>query len=210
MSCPKSRLEVPARRRASPGSRPSGRPSSERAATRPEGSYTSRLLAGGVDAVARKVAEEATEVVLAAKDDAAAEAAGLARPREALAGELADLLYHALVLCAERGLPPSEVIAVLEARHSEPGGDVPGSGLRAAAHDPALAAQGDPPVAAGDECRRGCRSVDEALAVDREATLADEAPRLAARPGAGRDGHVEDRPAVRRRPDLEAAERLVQ
>jgi phosphoribosyl-ATP pyrophosphohydrolase/phosphoribosyl-AMP cyclohydrolase len=88
-----------------------------RAATRPQGSYTSRLVAGGVDAVARKVAEEAIEVVLAAKDDAAAEASGAERPREALAGELADLLYHALVLCAERSLPPSAIVAVLEARH---------------------------------------------------------------------------------------------
>jgi phosphoribosyl-ATP pyrophosphohydrolase/phosphoribosyl-AMP cyclohydrolase len=90
---------------------------SERAGTRPEGSYTSRLLAGGVDAVARKVAEEATEVVLAAKDDAVAEREDSARPRAELAGELGDLLYHALVLCAERGLPPAQVIEVLRARH---------------------------------------------------------------------------------------------
>ena len=89
----------------------------ERARTRPQGSYTSRLLDGGVDAVARKVAEEATEVVLAAKDDAVAEAAGLDRPDEALAGELADLLYHTLVLCAERGLPPGRVISTLRSRH---------------------------------------------------------------------------------------------
>jgi phosphoribosyl-ATP pyrophosphohydrolase/phosphoribosyl-AMP cyclohydrolase len=91
----------------------------ERARTRPEGSYTSRLLDGGVDAVARKVAEEATEVVMAAKDDATAESTGATRPSDALSAELADLLYHALVLCAERGLAPSEVIAVLEARHRE-------------------------------------------------------------------------------------------
>jgi phosphoribosyl-ATP pyrophosphohydrolase/phosphoribosyl-AMP cyclohydrolase len=89
----------------------------ERARKRPPGSYTSRLLEGGVDAVARKVAEEATEVVMAAKDDAVAQASGAERPREALAGELADLLYHALVLCAERGLPPGEVIEVLRTRH---------------------------------------------------------------------------------------------
>jgi len=90
----------------------------ERARARPPGSYTSRLLDGGVDAVARKVAEEATEVVMAAKDDAAAEASGAARPREALAGEVADLLYHTLVLCAERGLPPGAVIQTLQQRHS--------------------------------------------------------------------------------------------
>lgn len=90
----------------------------ERARSRPEGSYTARLLADGVDGPARKVTEEATEVLLAAKDDAFAEAQGLDRDQTALAGELGDLLYHALVLCAERGLPPSKVIDVLRARHA--------------------------------------------------------------------------------------------
>jgi phosphoribosyl-AMP cyclohydrolase / phosphoribosyl-ATP pyrophosphohydrolase len=89
----------------------------ERARTRPEGSYTTRLLIGGVDAAGRKVVEEATEVLIAAKDDAAAASAGAPRDRAALAGEAADLLYHLLVLCAERGLPPNEVIEVLRARH---------------------------------------------------------------------------------------------
>ncbi len=90
----------------------------DRVTTRPEGSYTARLLDGGVDAVARKVTEEATEVLMAAKDDASAEAAAADRQgtRAALAGEAADLLYHTLVLLAERGLPPSEVIASLRSR----------------------------------------------------------------------------------------------
>jgi phosphoribosyl-ATP pyrophosphohydrolase/phosphoribosyl-AMP cyclohydrolase len=90
-----------------------------RAADRPEGSYTARLLGGGVDAVARKVTEEATEVVIAAKNDAAAEAAGTPRAstRQALAGETADLLYHALVLLAERGIPPGAVVDALRDRH---------------------------------------------------------------------------------------------
>ncbi len=90
----------------------------ERAATRPEGSYTAGLLAGGVGAVARKVTEEATEVLLAAKDDAAAGASGADRAAtgEALAAETADLLYHALVLLAERGVAPAAVIGALEAR----------------------------------------------------------------------------------------------
>ena len=92
----------------------------ERVSTRPAGSYTARLLDGGVDAVARKVTEEATEVLLAAKDDAAAEAGGRDRgaTHAALAGEAADLLYHALVLLAERGLQPSAVVDVLRGRHS--------------------------------------------------------------------------------------------
>lgn len=89
----------------------------ERAQTRPADSYTSKLLNEGVDATARKVAEEATEVVMAAKDDDFAQRAGTTRPTDALAGELADLLYHALVLCAERGLPPAAVIDTLKERH---------------------------------------------------------------------------------------------
>jgi phosphoribosyl-ATP pyrophosphohydrolase/phosphoribosyl-AMP cyclohydrolase len=89
----------------------------ERAASRPPGSYTAELLDGGVDAVARKVAEEATEVLMAAKDDATASDAGRAGTRAALSGEMADLLYHVLVLLAERRLAPADVIAVLRDRH---------------------------------------------------------------------------------------------
>ena len=85
-----------------------------RAAERPAGSYTTTLLDGGVDMVARKVTEEATEVLMAAKDDATASSP---ETREALAGEAADLIYHALVLLAERGLPPVAVIETLRARH---------------------------------------------------------------------------------------------
>ena len=98
-----------------------------RAADRPAGSYTAALLDGGVDAVARKVAEEATEVVLAARDDAEAQrhdaeaqrhdATDRSTTREALAGETADLVYHALVLLAERGVEPSAAIDVLRERH---------------------------------------------------------------------------------------------
>jgi phosphoribosyl-ATP pyrophosphohydrolase/phosphoribosyl-AMP cyclohydrolase len=91
----------------------------DRATTRPPGSYTAQLLAAGVDGPARKVAEEAVEVLLAAKDDDAAERGGANREatREAIAGEAADLLYHALVLLAERGLRPALVLERLRARH---------------------------------------------------------------------------------------------
>ena len=91
----------------------------ERAEQRPHGSYTVELLDGGVDVVGRKVAEEATEVLLAAKNDEAAEAAGADRTElQALfTGEAADLLYHALVLLAERGVEPRAVVAMLRARH---------------------------------------------------------------------------------------------
>ena len=91
----------------------------ERARLRPAGSYTTRLLDAGVDLPARKVAEEAVEVLMAAKDDAVAQATGdTARDQGPLAGEMGDLLYHLLVLCAERGLPPSAVLEVLRTRHS--------------------------------------------------------------------------------------------
>jgi phosphoribosyl-ATP pyrophosphohydrolase/phosphoribosyl-AMP cyclohydrolase len=96
----------------------------DRAARRPAGSYTARLLKGGVNATGRKLVEEATELLLAAKDDAATQAAGADQSagkasREALAGEAADLLYHALVLLAERDVPPAEVMAVLRSRHAD-------------------------------------------------------------------------------------------
>jgi phosphoribosyl-ATP pyrophosphohydrolase/phosphoribosyl-AMP cyclohydrolase len=82
---------------------------------RPAGSYTTSLLDGGVDAVSRKVAEEATEVVLAAKDDAAETTEAT---RAALGAETADLLYHALVLLAERGVEPRAVVETLRSRHA--------------------------------------------------------------------------------------------
>ena len=87
---------------------------SSRATERPDGSYTAELLAGGVDAIARKVTEEATEVLIAAKDDAVASSG---ESRTALATEAADLLYHTLVLLAERDLAPAAVIDALRARH---------------------------------------------------------------------------------------------
>lgn len=88
----------------------------QRAVDPPVGSYTASLLAGGVDAAARKVTEEATEVLMAAKDDAAASTVAT---RDALAGEVADLLYHALVLLAERDVRPGAVLDTLRDRHSE-------------------------------------------------------------------------------------------
>jgi len=90
-----------------------------RAAERPAGSYTTSLLEAGVDAVGRKVTEEATEVLIAAKDDAAAERSGAERhpTRKRVAEETADLLYHAMVLLAERGVAARDVVAVLRSRH---------------------------------------------------------------------------------------------
>ncbi|HLA17405.1 MAG TPA: bifunctional phosphoribosyl-AMP cyclohydrolase/phosphoribosyl-ATP diphosphatase HisIE [Candidatus Limnocylindrales bacterium] len=91
----------------------------QRSRTRPLGSYTASLLAAGVDATSRKVSEEALEVVLAAKDDAFAEsvAGERAETQASLAAELADLVYHTLVLAAERAVPPEAVLSVLRRRH---------------------------------------------------------------------------------------------
>ncbi|MBI2764109.1 MAG: bifunctional phosphoribosyl-AMP cyclohydrolase/phosphoribosyl-ATP diphosphatase HisIE [Chloroflexi bacterium] len=89
---------------------------------RPAASYTTSLLDGGVDVAGRKVTEEATEVLMAAKDDAAAEAASRDRTitAAALSSETADLLYHALALLAERGQEPRAVLDILKARHERP------------------------------------------------------------------------------------------
>ncbi len=93
----------------------------DRAANRPAGSYTTKLLEGGVDLAGRKVAEEATEVLLAAKNDESAQGAGTDRhhTRALLAGEAGDLLYHALVLLEERGMEPRTVLDVLRQRHGD-------------------------------------------------------------------------------------------
>jgi phosphoribosyl-ATP pyrophosphohydrolase/phosphoribosyl-AMP cyclohydrolase len=78
---------------------------------RPTGSYTTSLIDGGVDVCSRKVTEEATEVLMAAKDHAAGMGSA-----ERLIEESADLLYHLLVLLAERGIILSEVEDELERR----------------------------------------------------------------------------------------------
>jgi phosphoribosyl-ATP pyrophosphohydrolase/phosphoribosyl-AMP cyclohydrolase len=65
----------------------------------PETSYTARLLRDGVDKIGKKIGEEATEVVIAAKNGAPAE----------IAWEVADLFYHTLVLLEERGVGLDEV-----------------------------------------------------------------------------------------------------
>jgi phosphoribosyl-AMP cyclohydrolase / phosphoribosyl-ATP pyrophosphohydrolase len=71
-----------------------------------EGSYTAKLFAGGVDRIGKKIGEEATEVVIAAKNDDTAE----------LVWETADLLYHTLVILAERGVSLDQVGAELSRR----------------------------------------------------------------------------------------------
>ena len=76
----------------------------------PEASYVARLLARGEDAILKKIGEEATETVLAAKD------VGRGAPKERLVAETADLWFHCLVMLAHYGLRPSDVLAELQRR----------------------------------------------------------------------------------------------
>jgi phosphoribosyl-ATP pyrophosphohydrolase/phosphoribosyl-AMP cyclohydrolase len=76
---------------------------------RPEGSYTVRLLNKGPDQALKKIGEEATEVVLAAKGES----------DERLAEESADLLFHLLVALHQRRLPLARVLDVLMRRRSQ-------------------------------------------------------------------------------------------
>lgn len=72
----------------------------------PESSYTAKLLAGPEDKLLKKIGEEATEVVMAAKDGDV----------EQIRYESADLLYHLLVVYARWGLTPDDLADELAAR----------------------------------------------------------------------------------------------
>jgi phosphoribosyl-ATP pyrophosphohydrolase/phosphoribosyl-AMP cyclohydrolase len=72
-----------------------------------EESYTSQLLARGINKVAQKVGEEAVELVIEAKDD----------DRDLFLGEAADLMYHYIVLLAAKGYSLEDVREILRARH---------------------------------------------------------------------------------------------
>ena len=83
----------------------------ERLASGGEGSYTARLASGGAAAVSRKIIEEAAEAAEAALNLEAGRGGA-----ERLAEEAADVLYHLLVLLAERGVEPERVLEELAAR----------------------------------------------------------------------------------------------
>jgi phosphoribosyl-ATP pyrophosphohydrolase len=76
----------------------------------PEKSYVARLLHKGPDAFLKKIGEEATEVVMAAKD------ADHGGDRQKIVNEVADLWFHSMVALAHYGLSPREVIDELERR----------------------------------------------------------------------------------------------
>ena len=76
----------------------------------PESSYVTRLLHKGPDAFLKKIGEEATEVVMAAKDvDAGAD-------KGKILYEVADLWFHSMIALSHYGLTPADVVAELERR----------------------------------------------------------------------------------------------
>ncbi|MGE0875422.1 MAG: phosphoribosyl-ATP diphosphatase [Burkholderiales bacterium] len=79
----------------------------------PETSYVARLFAGGEDAILKKIGEEATETILAAKSGRQLD----------IVRETADLWFHCLVLLAHHGLGPVDVLAELRRREGISGID---------------------------------------------------------------------------------------
>src|SRR5581483_2044008 len=79
----------------------------------PDVSYVARLFARGEDAILKKIGEEATETVMAAKDG----------DRLRIVGETADLWFHCLIMLAQHGLRPSDVLAELRRREGISGID---------------------------------------------------------------------------------------
>lgn len=78
-------------------------------------SYVARLLHKGPDSFLKKIGEEATEVVMAAKD------LDHGGDPQALVGEVADLWFHSMIALAHYGLTPADVIAELERREGTSG-----------------------------------------------------------------------------------------
>ncbi len=85
----------------------------QRLTASPEESYVAKLHANGLAKIAQKLGEEATEAVIAA----------LAGDDKELVGEAADLLFHLMVLLAEKGVPLADVLAELDRREGISGLD---------------------------------------------------------------------------------------
>ena len=85
----------------------------------PDTSYVARLLHKGPDAFLKKIGEEATEAVMAAKD---LDHGGLTLDlKSSFVGEVADLWFHSMIALAHYGLSPADVIAELERREGTSG-----------------------------------------------------------------------------------------
>ena len=85
----------------------------ERRSGDPAASYVAKLNAKGLDAILKKVGEEATEAVIAGKSG----------ERPALVAEMADLWFHCLVLLDRQGVRVADVLAELERREGRSGLD---------------------------------------------------------------------------------------
>ncbi|WP_283434380.1 phosphoribosyl-ATP diphosphatase [Neorhodopirellula lusitana] len=86
----------------------------ERAVTRPPGSYTTKLLEGGTEAIGKKIREEAEELIEAVDEDGD-------EGRKHAVYEAGDLIYHTLVMLAHRGIHLDEVAAELARREGTSG-----------------------------------------------------------------------------------------
>ncbi|HXQ53256.1 MAG TPA: phosphoribosyl-ATP diphosphatase [Stellaceae bacterium] len=84
---------------------------SARVGADPATSYTAKLMREGTARIAQKLGEEAVETLIAA----------VARDRQALTGESADLLYHLLVTWQDAGLAPADIWRALEERMGQSG-----------------------------------------------------------------------------------------
>ena len=81
----------------------------ERKEEMPDGSYTTSMFKKGIDKIAQKVGEEAVETVIASKNK---------KDKETI-NEAADLVFHLMLLLAEKGIPLHKVIKKLRKRHSK-------------------------------------------------------------------------------------------
>ena len=88
----------------------------------PDKSYVARLLHKGPDAFLKKIGEEATETVMAAKDlDYNTDASDRVDLQGKLVGEVADLWFHSMIALSHYGLSPADVLAELERREGTSG-----------------------------------------------------------------------------------------
>ncbi len=78
----------------------------ERKGANPESSYVAGLYSKGLDSILKKIGEEATETVMAAKDG----------DLDRIVYEVADLWFHSLVLLAQQGLGPDDILSELDRR----------------------------------------------------------------------------------------------
>jgi len=83
----------------------------DRKANPQEGSYTCYLFEKGLDKILKKVGEECSETIIAAKN----------QDKEELSNEICDLIYHLMVMMAESGIELSDVMSILDARRAKIG-----------------------------------------------------------------------------------------